>query len=155
MEWLDQSSPEAELCSRSPGHPAENWAFFGHVLLPSLLCIFPIAELQPDDKAQYIPAGHYGVHPKYWGQTEPPEATPQPREPRAMRNNIPGDFSSPSVTAAAFPIPGWSQGSWFHLSSFWLFQALWWHHYRFPPTQAAWILGILHTAFKWKDTCQR
>lgn len=54
-----------------------------------------------------------------------------------MRSSIPGCFSSPSARAAASPRPAWSQGSWFHLSSFWLFQALWWHHYRFLPTQAA------------------
>lgn len=76
-------------------------------------------------------------------------------EPTTMRNNVPECFSLPWVKAAAFPIPGWNQGSWFHLSSSWLFQALWWHHYRFPPTPAAWILGSPHTASKLKDTCQR
>lgn len=99
-------------------------------------------------QAQPIPAEiHCGVHPKCWGPAGPLEAP-------AVRNNVPGRFSSPSATAAAFPRPGWNQGSWFHLSSSWLFQALWWHHCRFPPTQAAWILGSPHTASKLKDTCQ-
>lgn len=43
MEWLEQ-----KCFRRSPGHPAENWALLGHVLLPSGLCIFPI-ELQLSD----------------------------------------------------------------------------------------------------------
>lgn len=66
------------------------------------------------------------------------------------KDNIPPYFSVSLAKAAEFLILEWTQASLFRLSSSWLFQALWWHRYRFPATQAAWIWGSLHTASKFK-----